>query len=168
MPVCHGLECVRIALWVHENDLSLERECWMNGDKPSGNSLLERMRQSVRRAQRLPQLVQPRDELEEARMRQSVRTLAQSRISHALRQLRASHGLSYEDVHAQTGISPQRLWDVEYGDKRMTLAELRTVVSCFGLEVEDLLGIDLEANSVDGPADSPDESTESDATESDR
>jgi transcriptional regulator with XRE-family HTH domain len=70
--------------------------------------------------------------------------VARSRISQTLRQLRAANGLSYAQVQSNTGLSQQLLYDVEYGDRRLTLDELRLLADCYHVAVNDLLGIDLE------------------------
>ena len=80
----------------------------------------------------------------EASMRDSVQTAARNRLSIAIRQLRAAYGLSYEEIQAQTGLSQQLLWDLEYKDHRLTLAELNKLAACFDMTASDLLGVDLE------------------------
>ena len=54
-------------------------------------------------------------------------------------------GLSYGQVQEQTGLSQQLLYDMEYKDRRLTLAELQALAACYAVSVDDILGIDLEA-----------------------
>lgn len=114
-----------------------------------GNGLIERMRQNLLRVRRLTEVAESRDDLETRQVREAVRTLARNRVCTALRQLRAVHGLTYEELHARTGISQQRLWNVEYGDQRLTLEEVQQLAPCFNITVADLLGIDLDAHGLD-------------------
>ncbi|MEZ4711379.1 MAG: helix-turn-helix transcriptional regulator [Caldilineaceae bacterium] len=106
--------------------------------------LLARLKQTVRKAMGIPVATEERINALEYDMRDAVRQLARSRVSTALRQLRAARGLSYAEVQAATGLSQQLLWDVEYGVRRLTLAELKQLAACYALEVDDILGIDLE------------------------
>lgn len=109
------------------------------------DDLLERMQETVlrladRRPERLAaQMDQPQD-----KTRLAIRQLARSRVSQILRQLRAAHGLSYEQIQQQTGLSQQMLFDVEYKERRVSLDELRLLANCFSLGVNDILGVDLE------------------------
>ncbi|MEZ4864781.1 MAG: helix-turn-helix transcriptional regulator [Caldilineaceae bacterium] len=80
----------------------------------------------------------------EEKLRQSVSTAARSRVSSLLRQLRGAHGYSYETLAAESGLSQQLLYDVEYKERRLTLDQLRTVANCYGIGVNDLLGVDIE------------------------
>ncbi len=85
------------------------------------------------------------DPLDEAKVRQTVNQAARSRVAATLRQLRAARGLSYDAIRTQTGLSQQLLYDVEYRDRRLTLAELRLLVTCYGVSVDDVLGVDIES-----------------------
>jgi hypothetical protein len=76
--------------------------------------------------------------------RESVRQLARSRVASILRQLRAVHGYSYEQVAEKTGLSQQLLFDVEYKDRRLSLAELQALAACYQISPGDVLGVDLE------------------------
>ncbi|MCL4862150.1 MAG: helix-turn-helix transcriptional regulator [Caldilineaceae bacterium] len=108
------------------------------------DGLVKRIRDTVLRMAHSPmRALEPATEMED-KTRQSVRHLARSRVSQLLRQLRAAHGLTYADVQAQTGLSQQMLFDVEYKDRRLTLDELRTLAVCYGVEVNDVLGVDME------------------------
>lgn len=106
--------------------------------------LVQRIRESVLRLTLAPQrAIEPVGESED-KTRTSIRQLARSRISLILRQLRAAHGLSYAQIQAQTGLTQQMLFDFEYKDRRLTLDELRLLTGCYGLSINDVLGIDLE------------------------
>lgn len=105
--------------------------------------LLARLKQSVRKVVGLPEVAHEQINAVEYDMRESVRQLARSRVGLALRQLRAAHGLSYEEVQAETGLSKQLLWDVEFGTRRLSLAELKQLAACYKLEADDILGVDL-------------------------
>jgi transcriptional regulator with XRE-family HTH domain len=61
-----------------------------------------------------------------------------------LRQLRAASGLSYDDVAAQSGLSKQILFDVEYKERRLSLDELRKLAACYAVGVNDILGVDID------------------------
>ncbi len=74
----------------------------------------------------------------------AIRTLARSRVSNILRQLRAASGFSYEDVATQTGLTKQLLFDVEYKERRLTLDELRKLAAAYEIGIDDILGVDLE------------------------
>lgn len=110
----------------------------------SDESLLRRLRESVLSARQTPER-SPRPETQrEVNMRNAVRQLARSRVREMLRQLRAAHGLTYEQVREMTGLAPQLLYDMEYRERRLTLAELQRLAQCYAVSVNDLLGIDLE------------------------
>jgi DNA-binding Xre family transcriptional regulator len=110
----------------------------------SSDSLLKRLRESVLRARQTPERsIQP-ETRQEVNMRDAVRKLARGRVSEMLRQLRATRGLTYEQVRETTGLAPQLLYDMEYRDRRLTLAELQRLAQCYEVSVNDLLGIDLE------------------------
>lgn len=83
------------------------------------------------------------DPLDKAKVRASVSQLARSRVSATLRQLRAARGLSYDMIRERTGLSQQLLYDVEYGDRRLTLDELMLLAECYDVSAEDILGIEL-------------------------
>ncbi|MGL4650714.1 MAG: helix-turn-helix domain-containing protein [Caldilineaceae bacterium] len=109
------------------------------------DSLLQRMRENVLRLghQKPESVVTPINDAPE-RTRQAIRQLARSRIGQVLRQLRAAHGFSYEELQARTGLSQQTLFDLEFKDRRLSLAELRLLADCFDISVGDLLGIELD------------------------
>ena len=106
--------------------------------------LVKRIRDAVLRAASSPVRVQePIEEAEENTL-SSIRLLARSRVSYLMRQLRAAHGLSYAQIQAQTGFPQQMLFDFEYKDRRLTLDELRTLAGCYGIGLNDVLGVDIE------------------------
>ncbi len=108
------------------------------------DSALQRIRDSLARLTRTPvRTTEPYQETER-HVRESIRQLSRARISQLLRQLRATHGLSYAQVQANTGLTQQLLFDVEYGDRRLTLDQLRRLAECYHVSVEDLLGIDMQ------------------------
>lgn len=109
--------------------------------------LVQRIRESVLRLTYSAEVAQrPTDPVDEAvaDARDSVRHLARSRVSAVLRELRAVHGFTYEQVHERTGLTQQLLFDMEYKDRRLTLDELGLLASCYQVSVGDVLGIDLE------------------------
>lgn len=108
------------------------------------DGLVKRIRDTVLRMANSPmRALEPAIEAED-KTRQSVRQLARSRVSQILRQLRAAHGLTYAEIQTQTGLSQQMLFDVEYKERRLTLDELRSLAACYGVEINDVLGIDME------------------------
>jgi hypothetical protein len=107
--------------------------------------LVRRIRESILRLSQSPERSTEPYEAIDAPVRDSIRRLARTRISQVLHQLRAANGLSYAQVQADTGLSQQLLYDVEYGERRLTLDELRLLADCYHIEVEDLLGIDIES-----------------------
>jgi hypothetical protein len=52
--------------------------------------------------------------------------------------------LTYAQIQTQTGFSQQFLFDIEFKDRRLTLDELRTLAQCYGVHVNDLLGVEVE------------------------
>jgi hypothetical protein len=109
------------------------------------SNLLKRFQETVLRLAHGPQrALEPPVEEAEDNTRTSLRRLARSRISLILRQLRAAHGLTYAQIQAQTGFSQQFLFDIEFKDRRLTLDELRTLAQCYGVHVNDMLGVDVE------------------------
>jgi hypothetical protein len=109
------------------------------------NSLVKRFQETILRlAQDRKRALDSPVEEHEDNTRTALRRLAQRRISLVLRQLRAAHGLSYAQIQTQTGFSQQFLFDIEYKDHRLTLDELRILANCYGVHVNDLLGVDIE------------------------
>jgi hypothetical protein len=108
----------------------------------SEETLLARLRASLSPTSQLPDRLQP-DPLDEAKVRVSVSQAARSRVSATLRQLRAARDLSYDAIRERTGLSQQLLYDIEYGDRRLTLDELILLAECYGVSADDVLGVDL-------------------------
>ncbi|MBW7882861.1 MAG: helix-turn-helix domain-containing protein [Caldilineaceae bacterium] len=110
----------------------------------SEGSLLDRLRQSVSSMRAVPGRSTAATPLQEIKVRDAVRQLSRNRVSQVLRQLRATRGLSYDQVKEQTGISLQVLYDVEYRDRRLTLEELRLLAHCYDVGINDILGVDVD------------------------
>ncbi|MFN3981661.1 MAG: helix-turn-helix domain-containing protein [Caldilinea sp.] len=108
----------------------------------SEETLLARLRTSLSPTSQPIDRLQP-DPLDEAKVRASVSQAARSRVSATLRQLRAARSLSYDAIRKRTGLSQQLLYDIEYGDRRLTLDELILLAECYGVSADDVLGIDL-------------------------
>ena len=108
----------------------------------TGADIADKIRQAVHKLQQNELATPPRNASQEALV-QAIRTLARSRVSNTLRQLRAVHGLSYEDVAAQTGLSKQVLFDIEYKERRLSLDELRVLSICYHVSESDILGVDI-------------------------
>jgi hypothetical protein len=106
--------------------------------------LLQRIKESLFRLAQTPQRVTESPPEIEKRIRDSVSRLSRSRVAEILRQLRAAHHLTYEQVQTRTGLSQQLLFDVEYKERRLTLDELRLLAECYQVSTGDVLGIDLD------------------------
>ncbi len=106
-------------------------------------TLLNRLRAAVNRPQ-WPNAPRMPDPLQDAQIDAAVSRLARARVSAALRQLRAARAFSYATVRERTGLSQQLLYDMEYGERRLTLAELRLLADCYGVAVNDVLGVEVE------------------------
>jgi len=119
----------------------------------SEDSLLARLRASMTAHNQSPEKLLP-DPLDEAKVRASVSQSARSRVSATLRQLRAARGLSYDAIREHTGLTQQLLYDVEYGNRRLTLDELILLAECYGVSADDILGVEVgtaqNAANVDG------------------
>ena len=114
----------------------------------SQDYFIQRLKDSITRLGLLDdRAVEPdvRDERVDAR--ESVRQLSRNRVAALLRQLRAVHGYSYEQVQDMSGLSQQLLFDVEYKERRLTLAELRALAQCYQVSAGDILGVE-----IDGPS----------------
>ena len=110
----------------------------------TNDPLFNRLRDTVLRLAQAPQrAVQPVVE-DRTSERDAVRKLARSRVSQILRQLRATHGLSYAQIQEQTGLSQQLLFDIEYKERRLTLEELRILARCYGVSASDVLGVEVD------------------------
>jgi hypothetical protein len=106
--------------------------------------LLKRLRESLTWLTHAPDPTATSPDDPQQRVRDALRLLARSRVSELLRQLRAALGLSYAEVQLATGLSQQLLYDVEFKDRRLTLEQLRLLAECYGVGVNDLLGVDVE------------------------
>lgn len=110
----------------------------------SNDQLVKRIQETVRNLQRgKTRALEPINTGEE-KLRQSLRTLARTRVSNLLRQLRAARGYTYEALAAESGLSQQLLFDIEYKERRLTLDELRILAACYQVSINDLLGVDID------------------------
>ena len=108
------------------------------------DQLVKRIQETVRTLQRgKARVIEPINTSEE-KLRQSIRTLARTRVSNMLRQLRAARGYTYEALAAESGLSQQLLFDIEYKERRLTLDELRILATCYQISINDLLGVDID------------------------
>lgn len=113
----------------------------------SQDFLLHRLKDSIMRLGLLEERAVEPDVIDErVDARESVRQLSRNRVAALLRQLRAVHGFTYEQVHEATGLSQQLLFDMEYKDRRLTLDELRGLAQCYQVSAGDILGVE-----IDGP-----------------
>jgi hypothetical protein len=103
-----------------------------------------RLRESLNWLRRTPTRTSTPYQKVERNIRDSIRLLSRQRVSDLLRQLRAAHGLSYEEVSERTGLTQQLLFDVEFKDRRLTLEEIRRLADCYQVSVNDLVGIDVD------------------------
>jgi ribosome-binding protein aMBF1 (putative translation factor) len=110
----------------------------------SQEQLVQRIRESLLRLQQTQSPPSKPARSPTSDVRDSVRKLSRQRISDILRQLRAANGLSYEQINDLTGLSQQLLFDVEFKDARLTLDDLRKLLACYHVSVNDLLGIDID------------------------
>jgi hypothetical protein len=115
-----------------------------DSENDSGETLFQRLRESVIQIRQTPQRATAPVTRHEVNVRDSIRQLARSRVSEILRQLRTTRSLSYEQVREKTGLSQQLLYDVEYKDRRLSLAELAALAMCYEVSINDILGIDFE------------------------
>ena len=109
----------------------------------SDDSILKRIRSRVTAAGSTPgRPAVPAQDQNEPRI--ALREAARHPLSQMLSQLRATRGLSYEQVRQQTGLPMQLIYDLEYRDRRLTVDELRLLAACYAVSVNDVLGIDLD------------------------
>jgi ribosome-binding protein aMBF1 (putative translation factor) len=108
------------------------------------DQLVKRIQETVRNLQRNNERVTTPIDTSEEKLRHSIRTLARTRVSNTLRQLRAARGYSYEALAAETGLSQQLLFDIEYKERRLTLNELRSLATCYRVNINDLLGVEID------------------------
>jgi hypothetical protein len=106
--------------------------------------VVQRIRESLNWLRRTPERASTPYQKNERGIRDSIRQLSRQRVSDLLRQLRAAHGLSYEQVNQRTQLSQQLLFDVEFKDRRLSLEELRRLADCYQVSVNDILGIDVD------------------------
>ena len=106
--------------------------------------VVQRIRESLNWLRRTPARTTAPYQKSERNIRDSIRQLSRQRVSDLLRQLRAAHGLSYEQVNERTGLSQQLLFDVEFKDRRLSLDEIRRLADCYQVSVNDLIGIDVD------------------------
>ena len=108
------------------------------------DSLLHRIRDTVLRMAQTPVRAREIVETHEDGTRASLRRLSRTRVSLFLRQLRAAQGFTYAQVQEQTGFTQQLLYDLEFKERRLTLDELRVLTTCYGVSVNDVLGVDVD------------------------
>lgn len=108
------------------------------------DQLVKRLQETVRNLQRTQERVTTPIDTGEEKLRHSIRTLARTRLSNTLRQLRATRGYTYEALAAETGLSQQVLFDVEYKERRLSLDELRVLAACYRVSINDLLGVEID------------------------
>lgn len=106
--------------------------------------VVQRIRESLNWLRRTPERTPTSYQTSERNIRDSIRQLSRQRVSDLLRQLRAAHGLSYEQVNQRTQLSQQLLFDVEFKERRLSLDELQRLADCYQVSVNDLLGIDVD------------------------
>ena len=111
---------------------------------PARDQVIQRIRESLNWLRRAPMGSTTPYQKTERDIRDAIRKLSRQRVSDLLRQLRDAHGLSYEQVHDQTGLSQQLLFDVEFKDRRLSLDELHRLAACYQVSVDDLLGVDID------------------------
>jgi hypothetical protein len=110
----------------------------------SEETLFQRLRESVIQVRKMPQRSTTPVVQHEVNVRDAIRQLSRSRVSEILRQLRATRSLSYEQVRERTGLTQQLIYDVEYKDRRLSLAELTALAKCYEVSINDILGVDIE------------------------
>lgn len=106
--------------------------------------LIQSLKEQVARLRYGEERVTEPVEETEVDARESVRRLARTRVADLMRQLRAVHGYTYEEIQNETGLSQQLLFDFEFKDRRLTLDELRLLATMYGVSAGDVLGIELE------------------------
>jgi hypothetical protein len=108
---------------------------------------LQRMKDALLRLRLVPEANVTKIEEDAAvDARDSVRQLARNRVASLLRQLRAVHGYTYEEIATMTGLSQQLLFDVEFKERRLTLEELGRLARCYQVSPDDILGVDLKSS----------------------
>ena len=140
--------CGPEAAWKYRSYLAVGVNCGRGDSLMEQDSFIRRIQESVSRLVQAPEHMGEPETLDDGRVRKSVRQLSRSRVSQLLRQLRAAHGYSYAQVQADTGLSQQILFDVEFKDRRLTLDELRRLAACYQVSVDDILGVDIDLGST--------------------
>ena len=112
--------------------------------EPEREQIAQRIRDTINWLRRTPVHTKTPYQNVERTVRDSVRQLSRQRVSDLLRQLRATQGLSYEQVSERTGLTQQLLFDVEFKDRRLSLDEIRLLANCYQVSIDDLLGIDVD------------------------
>ncbi len=102
------------------------------------------IRESLLRLDFTPSRVTQDADLPDPGLHDSLRKLSRARISLTLRQLRAALGLTYAQVQTDTGLSQQLLFDVEFGERRLSLDELYLLADCYKVSVNDVLGVNID------------------------
>ena len=115
-----------------------KKACIMSGQ------YTDSIRESLLRLDFTPMRVTEEVGAAEPAINDSLRKLSRARVALILRQLRAAHGLSYAQVQTDTGLSQQLLFDMEFGDARLTLDQLIRLADCYNISVDDILGINIE------------------------
>lgn len=110
----------------------------------NNDQLVKRLQETVRNLQRSKERVLEPINTGEEKLRQSIRILARTHVSNMLRQLRAARGYTYEALAAESGLSQQLLFDIEYKERRLSLDELRILAACYKISINDLLGVDID------------------------
>ncbi len=116
----------------------------MSNNRSAGDQIAQRIREAILSLHHNNERVTKLVDTQQENSIHALRTLARSRVSSILRQLRATSGFSYEDVSAKTGLTKQLLFDVEYKERRLTLDELRKLAAAYEIGIDDILGVDLE------------------------
>jgi hypothetical protein len=101
-------------------------------------------RESLLRLDHTPRRVTQDSDLPDPELHASLRKLSRARVALTLRQLRAALGLSYAQVQTDTGLSQQLLFDMEFGERRLTLHELNVLAECYNVSINDILGVTIE------------------------
>ena len=102
------------------------------------------IQESLARLERTPSRVTAAPDNIEPDQYESLRLQSRTRIALMLRHLRGIHGLTYAQVQTDTGLSQQVLFDVEFGERRLSLSELALLAACYQVSINDILGVDIE------------------------
>ena len=116
----------------------------MMDSNSAGNPIAKRIREAIMELQQTNRRTITPVNTNQEKVVKSIRTLSRSRVSSILRELRSSSGYSYDELTEKSGFPKQLLFDVEYKDRRLTLDQLRILADCYGVTINDILGIDIE------------------------